>query len=99
MTTSDPARETPEEKGKYERPRLEDFLEDTIPPITHLDTEIFFQRVTDEVLGCIRPEYGRLVIDSASGMGMDPCILSSRGFKVIALEPMGRMVGYSVITL
>jgi len=96
LTTSNPARETPEEKGKYKRPRLEDFLEDTIPPIGHVDTEIFFQRVTDEVLGCIRPEYGPLVVDSAIGMGIDPCILSSRGFKVVALEPMGGMVGYSV---
>ncbi len=82
--------------GTYERPRLEDFLEDTIPPVGHIDTEIFFRRVTEETLGCIRPEYGPLVLDTASGMGIDSCILSSRGFEVVALEPMGKMVGYSL---
>lgn len=82
-------------RGKYSRPRLEDFLADTIPPISRIDTEIFFSRVTDDTLNCLRPEYGPLVLDIASGMGIDSCHLAKRGFKVISLEPMRAMVDYA----
>ena len=84
-----------QKRSPYNRPRLEDFIEETIPPIRHVDTEIFFRRVTEETLGFIQSQHGPLVLDIASGMGIDSNILSSRGFKVIALEPMAAMIDYS----
>ena len=87
--------EKSQKRSPYNRLRLEDFIEDTIPPIRHVDTEIFFRRVTEETLDFIRPQYGALVLDVASGMGIDSNILCGRDFKVIALDPMGRMLDYS----
>jgi len=90
------ANESSRAAGSYERPVLEDFIEDTIPPVNYLDTKFFFRRVTDEVLGLIRPEHGPVVLDVASGMGVDSSILSGRGFKVISMEPMRSLVQYSI---
>ncbi len=84
------------ERVSYKRPVLEDFIEETIPPVNYLDTEFFFKRVTSDVLGFIRPEYGPVVLDVAAGMGIDSSILSGRGFKVISLEPMRSLVQYSL---
>lgn len=80
----------------YRRPKLEEHLEDTIPPVRHFITEYFFARVTERVLEEIKPENGRKVLDLASGMGIDACLLAKRGFDVIAIEPMARMVGFSI---
>lgn len=82
--------------GNYQRPKLEDYIEDTIPLVPHFITEYFFAQVTQRVLNEIKLENGRKVLDLASGMGIDACILARRGFEVIAMEPMARMVGFSV---
>lgn len=79
----------------YIRPTLEEYIEDTIPPVKHFITEYFFQKVTERVLEEIKPENGRKILDLAGGMGIDACILSKRGFDVIVVEPMARMVGFS----
>jgi len=83
-----------EPKSVFDRPRLEEFLDDTIPPIGHIDTEVFFERVTEETLKLVRHEYGPVVVDVASGMGMDSCNLAGRGFKVVSMEPQEDMMGY-----
>lgn len=93
MGSGDIPREAP---VSYERPVLEEFIEETIPPVNYFDTRFFFKRVTDEALGFIRPEYGPVVLDVASGMGVDSSILSGRGFKVISMEPMRALARYSL---
>jgi len=79
----------------YNRPKLEDFIEDTIPPVRYFLTEYFFERVTQDTLGLLEEGAGRAVLDVASGMGIDSCILAGRGFCVLSMEPMARMVGFS----
>lgn len=79
----------------YKRPKLEDFLEDTIPPIRYFLTEYFFEQVTQVTLSLIDEKAGRVVLDVASGMGIDSCLLAGRGFTVLSMEPMARMIGFS----
>jgi len=79
----------------YQRPKLEDFIEDTIPPVRYFLTEYFFEQVTQVTLNQIEEGRGRVVLDVASGMGIDSCHLAKRGFTVLSMEPMARMSGFA----